>query len=74
MSRTAKFYCSRVFYYSVFISLVFRRGLKNKKNLKIIKFKKGKRKKRKKPTQVSAATNMLHATGLNAKQKIADIS
>lgn len=33
-----------------------------------------KNEKRKKPTQVSAATDMLHATGLNAKQKIADIS
>lgn len=30
--------------------------------------------KKKKPTQVSAVTDMLHATGLNAKQKIADIS
>lgn len=30
--------------------------------------------KRRKPTQVSAATDTLHATGLNAKQKIADIS
>lgn len=31
-------------------------------------------KKEKKTTQVSAATDMLHATGLNVKQKIADIS
>lgn len=45
MSRTARFYCSRVFYYSVFISLVFRWGLKNKKFKKEIKFKKGKKKK-----------------------------
>jgi len=44
MSRTAKFYCSRVFYYSVFISLVFRRGLKKKKKRKRKK-EKGKKKK-----------------------------
>lgn len=33
-----------------------------------------KEKRKKNPTQVSAATDMLHATGLNNKQKIADIS
>lgn len=60
--KNSKFYCSRVFYYSVYIILVFRQGLRREKQTN------------KKPTQVSAAANVLHGTGVNTRQKIVNVS